>query len=130
MASGIARSGWDIDLRDGEAREDAFVHTFLKAKVEHKSDEKCRFTGNVFIEFRQKGRPSGIAVSTADYWAIEFNTNCWIVIPTDKLRHLARQYWKAGKVKNGGDGDNYEGILIPLTALIQVGNVMPGGKNV
>ncbi|HEX7021395.1 MAG TPA: hypothetical protein VF171_00960 [Trueperaceae bacterium] len=114
MADGIARAGWDIDLRHGEAREDAFVHVFLKDKVEHKSDEKCRKTGNLFIEFRQKGRPSGIATTEAHWWAFEYDRDCWLIIPTERLKALASRAYKDGRIARGGDYNNYEGVLVPI----------------
>ena len=119
MSFGKAREGFDIDLRNGQAREDAFVHVFLQAKVEHKRDYVCQKTGNIFIEYRQKGRPSGIATSTADYWAIEYMHRRWIIVPTDELREIAR---RAAKDKRnrvcGGDGDQYEGVAVRLTSLL------------
>ena len=44
---------FDIDLREGKAREDAFVHVFLQSKVEHKHDKQARFTGNLAVEMEQ-----------------------------------------------------------------------------
>lgn len=73
MAERLARSGFDIDLRDGEAREAALVHVFLRARVEHKADHRAKTTGNVFIEYRQPSGPSGISVTTADWDQREIN---------------------------------------------------------
>ncbi len=114
MAKGLARSGFDIDLRDGQAREDAFVHVFLKARVEHKSDEKCRYTGNLFVEYEQHGRPSGIAVTEADWWATEFDDDSWVIIPTERMKELARRAVQEGRAAAGGDDDNYKGALVPI----------------
>lgn len=118
MSEGLAREGFDIDLRHGEAREDAFVHVFLKARVEHKSDDKCRKTGNLFVEFRQKGRPSGIQTTTADWWAFEYDRDCWLIVPTERLKAVARQAYKEGRIARGGDYNNYEGILVPIEWLV------------
>lgn len=119
MADGIARAGFDIDLRDGQAREDALVHVFLKDKVEHKYDGKARSTGNLFVEYSQKGKPSGLATTTADYWAFEYDDNCWLIVPTERLKAVASQAYKAGKRKKGGDGDQYEGVLVPIEWLVR-----------
>jgi hypothetical protein len=123
MAKGLARAGFDIDLRDGGLREAAFANVLFHAKVECKSDEKCRQTGNVFIEYLQHGRPSGIATTEADFWAIEFAPDCWLVLPTAHLKDIARDVarQKERRVK-GGDGDNFEGVLVPLVELIAVGD--------
>lgn len=120
MADGLARAGFDIDLLDGKAREDAFAYVLLKAKVEHKSDEKCRITGNVFVEYRQKGRPSGLATTTAEWWAIEFDKDSWLLMPTERLRALARQAYKDPRRRvSGGDNNQYEGVLIPVEWLVR-----------
>lgn len=120
MTKGLARAGFDIDLRDGQAREDALVHVFLNATVEHKRDYECRKTGNLFIEYRQKGRPSGIAITTARWWAFEYDEDCWLIVPTDRLRACARQAYKdRTKRVRGGDNNNYEGVLIPIEWLVR-----------
>jgi hypothetical protein len=119
MAEGIAREGFDIDLRHGLAREDALVDVFLKAKVEHKCDEKARRTGNLFIEYRQKGRPSGIAVTAADWWAFEFDDETWLIVPTEKLKRLARLAYQQNRRAKGGDNNLYEGVLLPTEWLVR-----------
>ena len=119
MAEGIAREGFDIDLRHGVAREDALVHVFLQARVEHKCDEKARRTGNLFIEYRQKGRPSGIAVTTAAWWAFEFDDESWLIVPTKKLKRLARLAYQQNRRAKGGDYNLYEGVLLPIEWLVR-----------
>ncbi len=117
MVTELARCGFDIDLRDGEAREAAFVHVFLKDKVEHKRDYKCAHTGNLFVEYAHKGRPSGIAITTADYWAFEYEENCWLVVPTERLKRVARAAYRAGRRVKGGDGKRYDGVLVRIGLL-------------
>lgn len=96
MTTGIARQGFDLDLRHGQAREEALVHTLLGSRVEAKSDGRCRATGNLFIEYRYRGRPSGISTTTASRWAFEFDDNAWLIVPTDRLREAARRALKEG----------------------------------
>ena len=119
MTTGLARSGFDLDLRHGEAREDALVYILLKARVECKSDSQCSKTGNVFLEFRYKGKPSGLSVTTADWWAIEYDTDSWLLMPTQRLKAIASRAYRAGKVVRGGDMDNSEGVLIPIEWLVK-----------
>lgn len=128
MTQGLARSGFDKDLRDGEAREDAFVHVLLKDKVEHKSDERCKLTGNLFIEYKQKGRPSGIAVTQAHKWAFEFYPDCWLIVPTEIVKHLARIALAQGRTVKGGDGNNYEGVLLPIEWLVRPMKLLVGDE--
>jgi hypothetical protein len=119
LSIGKAREGFDLDLKHGQSREDA-ISAILRGEklVEVKSDGKCRSTGNLFIEFEQKGRPSGIAVTKAGYYAFEYNDDEWLIVPTAKLKRVARQYFKMGEVKSGGDNNNYKGVLVPVTALV------------
>lgn len=114
MSEGLAREGFDKDLAFGESRESAFVEAITRARVEIKSDQKARVTGNVFIEYRQKGRPSGISTSVAEWWAIEVDDDAWFVIRTSRLRALARRALETGRRSHGGDGNQYEGALVPV----------------
>src|SRR3954454_12200058 len=117
MSEGLAREGFDVDLRHGLARENALVHLLLRAHVEVKSDGRCAETGRLFIEYRHNGRPSGIAVTTADRWAFEFDEDCWLIVPTNRLRAIARLAYRRGRIARGGDHNRSEGVLVPITWL-------------
>jgi hypothetical protein len=110
---------FDIDLREGEAREDAFVHVLLRSRVEHKRDKKAIHTGNIAIEIEQKcsdgvRRPSGIMATEALFWAIEFCAECWLLMPTEYVRTLAEQAIAEGKGKWIGDENNHFNALVPI----------------
>jgi hypothetical protein len=121
---------WDINLREGEARQDAFVHAFLKSRIEHKRDKRCtewtngkRPTGNLCIEFEQSDgrggkKPSGIALTQADYWAFEFRLDNWLVTPTERVKDLARRAIHEGLVKPTGDNGN-RSALVPIKYFIE-----------
>jgi len=112
------QSGWDIKLKYGDVRADALAKVLLSATVEIKADVKQEKTGYLFIEYRQRGKPSGIAVTTADFWAFEFLADRWLVIPTVDLKAIAKRIYKArGNRVRGGDNDN-EGVLVPLASLL------------
>jgi hypothetical protein len=119
MAEGLAREGFDVDLRFGETRESAFVQAISRCHVECKSDQKARVTGNVFIETHQKPRtgewrPSGINTSVADWWAIEYDDDAWIVVRRPLLKALAAH----AQSVHGGDENRYRGRLIPVEWLV------------
>lgn len=114
----LARAGFDLDLRHGEAREDALVHALLQARVEAKSDAKCRRTGNLFIEYRYRGQPSGVSTTTADRWAFEFDDDCWLLVPTERVRDAARRALAEERRAVGGDYDRSEGALVPIRWLV------------
>lgn len=121
----MSGSAFDKDLRAGEAREDAFVHVLLRSRVEHKRDKRCTEwtdgkppTGNVCIEYQQsdgKGgkKPSGIAVSQAGSWAIEYRAEHWMLVPIETVKQLARRAINEGKKRDTGDNGNVS-ALVPI----------------
>lgn len=126
MADGIARSGFDADLRDGKAAEWAFVHLFLQARVEVKSDEVACRTRRVFVEYKQRfqgeqtWRPSGIAVTEAHSWAFQVNPGVWVFLPLDRLRAVFLRLWRERPElrKLGGDQNRFKGLTIPVEDLL------------
>jgi hypothetical protein len=125
MTRELTGAGFDVDLRHGQAREEALVHVFLQSRVEVKSDKRARKTGNVFVEFHDhqknagQGGPSGINVTTAHYWAFEVDEHHWIIVPTERVKTLCdRAAFERGTVR-GGDFNRSEGVLIPLQWLIR-----------
>lgn len=114
---------FDIDLRDGKAREDAFVYVMLRARVEHKRDKKAARTGNVAIEIAEKTRnggqrPSGVNITTAEYFAIEYAPECWAIMPTEYVKSLARLGVQQNRHRWIGDGGNHLNVLIPINWLV------------
>lgn len=110
---------FDIDLREGKSREDAFVHVLLRSKVEHKRDKKAARTGNIAIEVAQKCRdgehhPSGVMSSTAGFFAIEYFPECWVILPTEYIRTLARLGMQQDRHRWIGDGQNHLNVLVPI----------------
>lgn len=124
MAEGLAREGFDLDLHFGEARETAFVDALTDCHVECKSDQKARSTGNVAIEIRQghpvkgRGRNSGLSVTVAKWWAIEYDDDAWLVIRTSTLKAVTKMAWKQNGSILGGDNHN-EIVLVPVEWLIR-----------
>jgi hypothetical protein len=114
---------FDKDLRFGEAREDAFINVLLRARVEHKSDRKCCETGNIAVEFEQRCRdgvvrPSGIALTKAERWAVEFDSECWLILPTNVVKAIAREAYDAGQHRWIGDGNNHHNVLVPIERFV------------
>lgn len=111
--------GFDKCLREGEAREDAFVDVLLRSKVEHKSDRASRKTGNIAIEYQQRCRDgvlrgSGITITQAGRYAVEFDDDCWLLLPTERVKDLARRAIREGRHRWIGDGNNHHNALIPF----------------
>jgi hypothetical protein len=110
---------FDRDLRDGEAGEEAFVHVMCRTLVEHKRDRWCQRTGNVAIEFEQRHqdgavRPSGIQLSRAGRYAIEWAPECWLVVPKEVAVELGQRAVREGREAWIGSGNNYHNALVPF----------------
>jgi hypothetical protein len=116
------RQKFDRDLREGLAREDAFIHTLLRSRVEHKRDKKAARTGNVALEVAQLCRDGVIRLSgvmiESDRWAHEYAPECWLILPTEAARaiamHAAQRF---GGCWIGDDGAAFN-ILVPIEWLV------------
>lgn len=116
---------FDIDLRDGQAREEAFVHVMLRSRVEHKRDKKAARTGNVAIEIAQKDRngdgvASGINITTAEFYAIEYFPECWLILPTEYVKKLTRLAAQQDRKQWIGDGGNHLNVLVPIDWFVRL----------
>jgi hypothetical protein len=94
-------------------------------KIELKSEShQWEQTGNICIEYRQNGQPSGIAVTDAGYWVHELKrdgkTLVYLMFPIDRLKELAREAYRQGRYhEGGGDGGRFCNILIPLSWVLR-----------
>lgn len=114
---------FDIDLSKAQIREKELRDILGKAKVEVKTDSIWKGSKNLAVEFRCRGKPSGISVSEAEYYAFILDANTYtegiIIIPIEKLLYLARKFYRLGKVKNGGDDNASEMVLIPIVEFVK-----------
>ena len=116
---------FDVDLREGKAREDAFAHVMLRSRVEHKRDKKAARTGNIAIEVAQKcrdgeHRDSGVFATTAERFAIEYAPECWLLMPTEYVRALARLGLQQDRHRWIGDGGNHLNVLVPIEWFVRL----------
>lgn len=115
---------FDIQLGQGLVNERRLAEIFKAAKIE-KIELKSETwlwerKGNICIEFRWNGEPSGIAATEADYWVHELRrdgaTLCYLMFPVERLKELARAAYKEGRYsEKGGDGGRSCNVLIPLS---------------
>lgn len=124
---------FDLQLSASLVRERALGEIFQHAifdgarpvHVELKSETwQWEQTGNICIEFRQNGQPSGISVTEADVWVHELRrdgeTLCWLMFPIQRLIDLADEAYKDGRYRTGGgDGGRFCNILIPLSWVLR-----------
>lgn len=118
---------FDIQLFESHENVRRLAEIFTAAKfekIELKSESfQWEQTGNIAIEYSQRSKPSGIAITTADYWVHELKrdgeTLAYIAFPLARLKMLARKYYALGKHRKGGDRGEYEMVLIPLRDILR-----------
>lgn len=111
-------SDFRYDLKVGETAENEFAEILSNSKVEVKYDQKALETRNLFIEYESRGKKSGIAASEADFYVFKFINNVFVIIKTEDLKELCRQYLGTQRDVRGGDSQTSKGILLPLKDLI------------
>ena len=114
-------SSFSHDLNFGEKAEDWINELFSNGKLlEVKNDRMIHKTGNLFIEYESRDKPSGLATTTADYWIYRMSElDSSLILPTKALKEVCRVYFKQNIfIKNGVDNNTSKGFLIPLTRLL------------
>jgi hypothetical protein len=120
---------YDLQLSAALVREralaDIFQHSIFDGtkpvRIELKTETWLwERTGNICIEYRADGKPSGIAITEADIWVHELRrdgqTLCYLMIPIPQLKELARKAYAEGRYhQGGGDGGRFCNVLIPLS---------------
>jgi len=104
------------DLEIGQIGEKALGNILENKKVEVKTDFIAQRTGNVFVEYESRGKPSGIAKSQADYWCFVLSNHQIVLITSEKLKEIARKH--LGKSVLGGDNNTSKGVLVPVKELL------------
>jgi hypothetical protein len=115
-------SSFTHDLDFGTVGEDWVNDIFTSGKkVEVKTDRLAHKTGNVFIEYESRGKPSGVSTSDAHYWIyIIDESKSAIILDVNILKDKLRKFHKEGRyLMNGGDNDTSKGFLIPIHELFK-----------
>lgn len=121
-------SKFDLQLSQALIDERRLADIFAGAKLERvelKTETwQWEQTGNICIEYRQDGRPSGIAATDADVWIHELRRNgetlLYLMIPVPRLKELCREAIKAGRSRsNAGDDGRFDVVLLPLRELLK-----------
>lgn len=106
------------DLKIGQLAEKALADIIENKTVEVKNDLKASKTGNLFIEYHSRGKPSGISTTEADYWCFVID-EIYILIATDKLKEMLRPLFNTKSDIKGGDNNTSSGILLPVIQLFK-----------
>lgn len=107
------------DLDFGERAEDYLNQIFSDGKkIEVKYDRMAHITGNIYVEFESRGKPSGIATSKANYWIFVIDKKDYaIIVNIKKLKEICRIAYQLGHIIYGGDNNTSKGILVPITQI-------------
>lgn len=100
--------------------------TFDGVKIEAKDETwQWQQTGNICVEYENRGKPSGIAATEADWWVHSLHAESGQVLvrlmfPRDGLLDLARENWRDERRRRerGGDGGYSKMVLIPVRDII------------
>ena len=112
-------SDFRYDLKVGQEGENALAEILQGSKIEVKKDIKTKETGNVFVEYESRGKPSGIANSQSEFYCFIVE-HLMIIVPLQELKKLARKYYKTKRDVVGGDNNTSKGILISLKELVDI----------
>ena len=116
---------FDIDLEFGKIGED-FAEALFQGNtmVEVKTERDIwKNTGNIAIEVRCKGKPSGISTTASENWVHLLSYNGKIeggfIFKVDKLKQKIKDLLseKKAKMVMGGDFDMSQMVLIPIKEL-------------
>jgi hypothetical protein len=95
------------------------MHDLIEGKTECKAErDQWAKTGNMFVEFESRGKPSGIATTHAEHWVVSFykeNKLCFtLTVPIEDMKKIARK----GKLIEGGDENSSKGMLVNIKDVI------------
>lgn len=111
-------SNFKYDLEVGVVKEKELGKILSEKKIEIKYDLKALKTGNVYVEYESRGKPSGIATTEAEFYCFAIG-DTYHLIPTDRLKEKCRKILKETPNRNalGGDSNTSKGILLPIKDL-------------
>ena len=115
-------SDFQYDWEFGKEGEDEIAKLLNDYKVEVKRDRLTKQTGNVYIEYQSRGKPSGIKTTKADKWAYILQDGCILIVDTELLKKALRYLIKAKlcvKDMPGGDNNTSLGVLVGVERLME-----------
>lgn len=112
-------SNFKFDLSIGELTEMMLADVLTNKKVEVKRDFRALVTGNTFVEYECRGKPSGISTTESDYYCFFISDTRFIFVSTSELKEKCRVYLNTTRDTVGGDNNLSKGILLPLIDLLK-----------
>ena len=117
--------GFDLDLKFGKLGED-FVNDMQvgNKKIEVKTERDIwKTTGNIAVELRYRGNPSGLSTTESSVWVHLLSHNGVIeggfMFKVDLLKEKIKKLHKSGdlKIAMGGDDNLSQMALLPIKEL-------------
>ena len=118
-------NNFDVDLDFGKLGEKHVQEIFENdGRVEVKTErDMWKTTGNIAIEIRYYGNPSGISTTEAKTWvhllSYEGNIEGGFILRVSELKEKIRRLFKRDEAKTvmGGDNNASELVLLPIREL-------------
>tara|TARA_R100001460_G_scaffold101252_1_gene145110 strand:- start:139 stop:498 length:360 start_codon:yes stop_codon:yes gene_type:complete len=114
-------NNFEYDLKFGQMKEKELADILENQKIEVKTDCKWKKTGNLAIEYKSRGKPSGISTTKAEYWAFILDSNGYaegiLIVPIAKLLIISKYHYQLGNIINGGE--NSDMVLVPIADLVK-----------
>lgn len=96
----------------------------IEKKVEVKCDEKSQFTGNILIELFMFNQPSGLLVTTADYWVIYTGDRFIWISPSKIIECLLMNNIPSRSFIGNGDTEKKTACLVNQGLLEKYSNII------
>jgi len=106
------------DLKVGQVAEKMLADILEGKKIEVKKDLQAHKTGNIFVEYESRGKPSGLATSEAEYYCYFLSDEHFVIIKSDRFKAICRNFLNTNRDIKGGDSNTSKGILLPINCLL------------
>lgn len=116
----IHSNDFKYDLKVGQQFENELEDVLNNKKLEVKTDFRALETGNIFVEYQSRGKPSGLQTSQSDYYVFILSKDYFIFISTDVLKGVLREVYNERGYVMGGDSNTSHGVLVPVKRLIEL----------
>lgn len=107
------------DLQVGQVYERQLAEILDFRTIEVKRDFKAVQTGNIFVEYFSRNKPSGLSTTQADYYCYVLSEDLLVLLTTERMKQLCRPYLSTKRDVRGGDSNTSKGILLPVEKLLE-----------
>lgn len=118
-----SNNDFKYDLEIGVQFENELADILNNKKIEVKTDLLYEKTGNIFIEIKSRGKPSGLSTTMADYYCIiipDDDGSRLVMISVKSLKKKLKMLRNKNKLVmiRGGDDNSSVGVLLKINDII------------